>query len=403
MNNNYYKVLQVINILIEKYNFIQISLKDYESFNSVEAWLRNENDPNFSLIRVTCKGASSSQYDNNRIEDYLDYFKCHRDNFLDIHISNDEYDKQLEVYNYLNLEDAYASGHNVFNIYPEIYACVRNVDDIDKEYDDLVKNKNRILLQRFNERFKINKSKPIITYIIIALCALLYILKMVLSVKYSSTIVDIALGANYNTFTVGLKQVYRLITSAFLHGSFLHLFSNVYSLYVLGSFIESYYGHLKYCFILFSSILLGSLSQIIFNSNSVSIGLSGGLYGLMLVFIIDLVIKGRRPITSFLPLIFVNLSINFIANIAWMAHLGGMIGGYLAYVCINSERKKDMIILYVLFMIFVLFKFFTIDKINPFYKTSDMEVIKLYNDIGLKKYCDNLLIRLAKVYSKFGG
>lgn len=401
--NNYYKVLQVINVLIEKYNFFQISLNEYQSFNSVEAWLKSDDDKNFSLIRVTTKASSTSIYDENRINDYLNFFKCDISKFLDIHISDEKHDKDYEPYNYLNLEDSFADGFNVFNIYPEIYTCVRNVEDVDKEYNTLIKNKNSILLQRLKERYRISKVKPFVTYSIIVVCALLFIIRTALTLNYSQTIVDIFLGANYHTLTVGLRQIYRLITSAFLHGSTLHLFTNMYSLYVLGSFVESNYGHLKYCFILFSSILLGSLSQIIFSQNGVSVGLSGGLYGLMLVFILDLVVKGRTPISTFLPIIFVNFSINFLSNIAWMAHLGGLLGGYLAYMIINSERKKEMISLYVILLIFVFIRFFTIDKIQPFYKGSDIQLVEMYNDIGFKNYSIRLLENIYRVYLKFGG
>ena len=123
----------------------------------------------------------------------------------------------------------------------------------------------------------------------------------------------------------------------------------------------------------------------------------------MLVFILDLVVKGRTPISTFLPIIFVNFSINFLSNIAWMAHIGGLLGGYLAYMIINSERKKEMISLYVILLIFVFIRFFTIDKIQPFYKGSDIQLVEMYNKIGFKNYSIRLLENIYRVYLKFGG
>ena len=404
--NNYYKILQVINILIEKYDFIQISIKDYTAFNNIEAWLRNENDDNYKLIRVSIK-PEISKTDIERIQSYLGFFRCSNESFLNINISNgneNEYSIGFDFTN-LNLENSYASNFKVFNIYPEIYSAIKDVEDVDSEYERLTKQKNQLLLNKIKQRYALtrNNNKPIVTYILICICVLMYIVKLFLSRNYDSTIVDVVLGANYSTFTIGLRQFYRVFTCAFLHGNLMHLISNMYSLYIIGRYVESEYGITKYLLILFCSIFMGSICQLIFAINNVSIGMSSGLYGLMIVFIIDLISKRKAPISAFLPLIFVNISINFMSNVAWLTHLGGLIGGYLMYAYINSNKKFGLFVLYCILFIFIFVRLLAINKINPLYKGSDLEILKMYNDIGLKKYAESLLNRLLIVYEKFGG
>ena len=404
--NNYYKLLQVINVLIEKYDFIQISIKEYTAFNDIEAWLRNENDENYKLIRVSLK-PNISETDIERIESYLDFFRCPKGSFLNITICNENDNKDLVELDFasLNIEKAYASSFIVFKIYPEVYSAIKDVNNVDEEIEKLTKQKNQLLLSKIKERYRLtkNNNKPIVTYVLIAICVLMYIVKLFLSRNYDSTIVDVVLGGNYHTFTIGLRQFYRIFTCAFIHGSFMHLLSNMYSLYVLGRYIENEYGIYNYLLILFCSIFMGSICQLIFAANNVSIGMSSGLYGLMLVFIVDLISKRKAPVSTFLPLIFINISINFMSNIAWLAHLGGLIGGYLIYAYINSDKKLELFVLYFIFLILIFIKLFTIKKIDPLYKGSDLQILKMYNEIGFKKYAESLLNRLLVVYEKFGG
>ena len=77
------------------------------------------------------------------------------------------------------------------------------------------------------------------------------------------------------------------------------------------------------------------------------------------------------------------------SNIAWLAHLGGLIGAYLIYAYINSDKKLELFVLYFIFLILIFIKLFTIKKIDPLYKGSDLQILKMYNDIGFKKYAES--------------
>lgn len=69
------------------------------------------------------------------------------------------------------------------------------------------------------------------------------------------------LGAHY--FGTPLFQPYQLVTHFFMHGSFLHIFMNMYILVMFGSFLERLWGPKRY-FILYVAAALGSV--VLYNS-----------------------------------------------------------------------------------------------------------------------------------------
>lgn len=403
LENNTYKLLQINSLFINKYGYNQVLINQYSSYSKTESWLFNPNNKDYQLIRVTFNNPSTISYDYERIEDHINYFsKSIKElKFLDIHIGNDKYDKDDETYDHCIVEDNYYDGVDLHNIYPEIYNVIHTVDDTKKEISSLVTTMRKTIDNR--KRQYIKDTRPIFTYIIMGICTIVYLLSVFLSLKYNETTVYILLGADYMTFTLGLRQFYRLITCAFVHGGVGHFLSNMYSLYVLGSYFERQYGRSKYIITLFTCILVGSLTQGIINENTVTLGISGGLYGLMAIFLLDLIVKRRVPISNFLPMIFINISINFMSTTAWLAHLGGMLTGYIFYKIYEQNDNKAMILLLSIMVGFLLYKYFSITKIEPLYAGTDMEYLKILSDLGLDKYAQSLADRLIKVYTSYGG
>ena len=175
------------------------------------------------------------------------------------------------------------------------------------------------------------------------------------------------LGANLKAL-VKSGQVYRLITYAFLHGGLVHLITNMYSLYIIGSQIENNYGKLKFIFIYLVSALTGGLLSALFNNN-ISIGASGAIFGLLgaLVYFgfhFRLYLSDALK-TRIIPVILINLLIGFmVTGIDNACHIGGLIGGYLAAMAVGIpevENKKDkvngviLLLIYIAFMSYLLF------------------------------------------------
>ena len=161
-------------------------------------------------------------------------------------------------------------------------------------------------------------------------------------------------------------QYYRLITGMFLHGSIIHLFLNCYSLYIVGSQIESFFGKIKYLIIYLFSGLTGSLLSITLSGSTASIGASGAIFGLMGALLYFgfyyRVYLGNAVKTQIIPIIILNLFIGFtIPGIDNWGHIGGLIGGVLSSMALGVKDKSTKFeeingwIICLLFLVFLLY------------------------------------------------
>ncbi|CAJ1505993.1 rhomboid family intramembrane serine protease [[Mycobacterium] kokjensenii] len=169
---------------------------------------------------------------------------------------------------------------------------------------------------------------PVVTYALIALSVLAFGAQ-VSSHQLES---DLVLW----TPAVAHGQVYRLLTSAFLHYGLPHLLLNMWALYVVGPQLEGLLGRVRFSALYFLSALGGSVAvYLLAPITAATAGASGAIFGL---FGATLVV-GRRlrmDVRAIGAVIVVNLIFTFtIPNISWQGHLGGLITGSLvawAYV-----------------------------------------------------------------------
>lgn len=407
-NKELYKLFQISDVFVSKYGYTQVLLKKYQYLMNQEAWLFNKNADVYKVIRLTFSNASQYDYDANRVDEYLTYFKSivkvDEIKILDVHINNDKYDKENEPHDYINIDENYYDGYDIKSIYPEIINCIHHVENQEKEITDIVKRMTKKFKDNVKKQSLIKQSSYVVTYIFIGLCLLNYLVSLYFKYKYDDlSSVFVLLGADYKTFTLGLNQYYRLITYAFVHNDIIHLSCNLFSLWNIGRFLEAKLGHKNYILILLFSIICGGLTQGILSDNSICIGLSGGIYGLLVAFIVEIYKLGMMDYRSLGVTIFINLFLNFLSTTAWMCHLGGAIAGFVMYYCLSDTKKKPRIVLCIIFILCLLFKYVTIDSIKSIYAGTDFNVLNIYEDLGLNKYANDLFNKLLEVYSKYGG
>jgi membrane associated rhomboid family serine protease len=148
-------------------------------------------------------------------------------------------------------------------------------------------------------------------------------------------------GALYGP-AVAAGDYWRLVTSGFLHAGLLHLFFNMYLLYILGSMLEPAIGRLQFGILYFVSLLCGSFGVLIVSPHSLAVGASGAVFGLMGAAVVILRNRGIDPRQSGLPfLIGLNLLFTFLVpGISIGAHLGGLIGGAVAAVLLYEVPDR---------------------------------------------------------------
>lgn len=393
---------------VTKYSYISVQIKNLVKAD--EVFIVSTENKNYPLIHVSCNNVMSTQYDIERLNKIIEVlstqFNVNKNNVLDIHICNDEISGE-EPFKTLALNTNYYSGNDLESIYPGIHNIIYDSDNAEKELQKSISHINEAvykLREKAKKRpllTKLKDAKCPATFIIMAICVVLYILTSMLKLKgYSSSASLIALGGNYKLFTLGFKQFYRLITGAFLHSSFFHLFFNLWSFYIVASVIERTLGKGKMLIMLFTGILFSSLTAGALQGNSLTIGLSGGIYTLFIYLVAFYLGSGFINTRTFIPTILLNLALNFMPGVAWQVHLGGAICGLMFYYIFkNNTVDKKLCALLVILLLGSGYKYVKDYNIKPYYSGTDIEVLQIYYDLGLKNYSIKKLDDLYKIYN----
>jgi rhomboid protease GluP len=178
----------------------------------------------------------------------------------------------------------------------------------------------------------------------------------------------LAYGAKQNVLiNAPYHQWWRFVTPMFVHVNLIHLLVNMYSLWIVGPYVEKLYGSAK--FVVFwvvtgiagvvasyltvrPDIPAGAIGRFLFKNQDVaSAGASGALFGLVgVLFVFG--IKFRRELpegfkrafgTGMLPIIMINLFIGYLGRglIDNAAHMGGLVSGAGLALVVQYRRPGE--------------------------------------------------------------
>lgn len=182
--------------------------------------------------------------------------------------------------------------------------------------------------------------KPLfVTYALIVINVIIYLLSLV-------NILDInAFSMSYDAVRAG--EWWRIITAAFFHNGAIHLFCNMYSLYIIGTQLETVLGKCKFGVVYLVSAVVASLfSAVLHGSGVASIGASGAIFGLMGAMLYFgyhyRLYLGSVMTSQIVPIILLNLFIGFmIPGVDNFAHVGGLVGGLFTGMVVGVKGKSD--------------------------------------------------------------
>jgi membrane associated rhomboid family serine protease len=135
------------------------------------------------------------------------------------------------------------------------------------------------------------------------------------------------------------------VTSGFLHAGFIHIFFNMYLLWVLGNQLERVMGSLRFGTLYLTALLCGSFGALVQTTVSPVVGASGAVFGLMGATAVELRRRGYDPFSGGLGgLILINLALGFIPglHIAFGGHIGGLVGGILAALAFDQADRRRL-------------------------------------------------------------
>lgn len=304
-------------LLTKELNFFMRSY--YSEFHKEERWIGLV-DLDEVVVSVVVSYDMNEEVDFNEVKDYL--LKSLNKRF---------------VVNLIILTSEEYINYNENNYYNKLIFSVKDkkilyFSEGSKAFIPII----NYMINENNNKKKINFRKYKVTYTIIILNILMYLIEII----KSRNLIDIniytliQMGAKVNIL-INRGEIYRLITSTFLHGGIIHILFNMSALNIIGKEVEYIYGSKKYILIYILSALSGSLFSYLFNPNSVSVGASGAIFGLlgaMLVFGLKEKDKiGKQYAKNILETLAINVIIGItISNIDNYAHLGGLIMGAIS-------------------------------------------------------------------------
>ena len=360
-------VMSLINYFITEKNYNPMIIHGLND----EIWLENLNE-DYKIVRIV------SHHIHNKEQLDFDKFKLSRivkqvkKKTLSFKVKVLSIYTDLEDDKILSNDDIYINKEEdinnpkLTNVFPNIVEKTK-VDENGLEYfikvTDNINQKNESKSKIAEKIFSFKK--PIVTYSLIFICILVFILMYVLGNGSTDNYTLLVFGANVDTRTKN-GDYYRLFTSMFLHIGILHLLCNMYSLYIIGKEVENVFGKVKYLIIYLLSGIAGSILSLAFNHNTICAGASGAIFGLLGALLYSgyyyRTYLGATLTRSIIPVIVLNLIIGFTSSgIDNAAHIGGLVGGILIAMAVgvpdksNNNNKINGIVLSLIYFGFIIY------------------------------------------------
>lgn len=199
---------------------------------------------------------------------------------------------------------------------------------------------------------------PRLTYLLLFINLIIFLIEVFLG-SSNNTEILIRLGAKYNP-RIWMGEYWRLVTPLFLHAGWQHFLFNSLALLQIGSLVERFFGKKRFLWLYFVSGILGSVASAVFRPETISVGASGAIFGLVggLIYF-----SFRKPVTAkklFGKSLWVMLGINIILGfvvpgIDYFGHLGGVIGGFFGAFAVGLGKKDFISKRWIWMLVFILF------------------------------------------------
>jgi len=211
---------------------------------------------------------------------------------------------------------------------------------------------------------------PLVTYGIIAVNVVIFMFEATMGSEQLQAFFQLVavIPAEYTAFLRGepvplLKLLVAPFASMFLHGGWMHLFGNMWFLYLFGDNVEDAMGHFRFLVFYLLSGLAATAAHIFVNPFSPIpiVGASGAISGVVgayflmfptarvltlvpVFFFVDIVLL---PAVVFIGLWFLfqfwsgllSLAVPHMGGVAWWAHIGGFVAGLILAPVMRERRR----------------------------------------------------------------
>lgn len=155
----------------------------------------------------------------------------------------------------------------------------------------------------------------------------------------------VLLGAKFTPWIRDANQWWRLITAGFLHGGILHILMNSWAMFGMGVQLDVIFGSARYLVIYFCGTVAGFWASYFFSPQSISVGASAGLCGMVGAMIAvgflsrsSLALQIRSGYLRYAGMLLLIGALGVFGRIDNMAHLGGIVGGFASAMVVGLPR-----------------------------------------------------------------
>ncbi len=182
-------------------------------------------------------------------------------------------------------------------------------------------------------RVAVPASAPYVTYTIIAVTVIVYILQLTTQSLFQVDL-PVAFFVKANEL-IREGQLWRLVTPALVHGSIAHIGFNMYALFIFGTGLERHFGHGRFFLLYMLGAFTGNVLSFLLSSGY-SVGASTAVFGLIGAEGVFLY-QNRKfftgqfgdAIRNIVFIVAINLFFGLQPGIDNWGHVGGLFGGLI--------------------------------------------------------------------------
>lgn len=393
--------MQLLRYLIVTYDYQIVRVQQHKD----DIWVMNPRQENYPVLRISSKENACTLSDTEYIRNVhrIILNLIHREGPIMILNTNPKcslIDNALMTQIRITKDEL--SDLSVLTIFPGIDHVIHDVEDVSTEFANISKEIEEAHMKQ--QKATLEKARkaarPKSTMVLMGISVVWFAVSFVCTLLAESAVIGvIASGGYYKMNVLAAHEVYRLLSAGFVHGDIFHLVIHLYVLFHVGKLCERMYPRKYYVLIFLGSILAGNVFVYIAAGNTISYGMSAGIIGLIIAYIVSLVNNGawRLPPVrlSMFKIIWYGFLLLLISGVPLIGILGGMLCGlFLGILFVpgrrNMELKKNIKIAGTAMIAVLGFMMSQVSTIQPIHKEVDEALIDFYAHTPLDAYAEYL-------------
>lgn len=403
--------MQLLHFLVTRYDYTVVKVQQHNE----DIWLMNARSEDYPVLRICNKENACTLSDTDYIRNVhrLILNLIHREGpvmILNVHPDSAPIDNPL--ISQIRISKGQVSDPSILKTFPGIDHILHDVDQVQEEYAKLSKEiEEAELIQQKESLAKAKKAaRPKATAVLMGISIIWMVITYVMSYLCKDVLMGVLVsGGYYKLNVVAAHEFYRLFTAGFVHGDIFQLMVNLFVLYSVGKVCERMYDKKQYVMIFLVSIVIGNVFVYISAGNTISYGMSAGIVGLIVAYLVSLFNNGswRIPLVRFsmIKIIWFGLLMLIVSGVPMIGCVGGAISGLFLGILFSKGRKyqflKNNVRLAGAFLLVALgFMMSQVSTVQPIHRDVDAQFVEVYQHTPLQGYADYLKRCFEKQYIK---